>query len=302
MTILHLDGGRERRGGQIQTATLIEGLARRGADQRLLARAPGFERFQPGAFSPTSILAEARSADLVHAHDARSHSLAALLCPGVPLVVSRRVAFAIRQGWTHRWKYRRPALYLAVSESVAQELSRVGVEPERIRVVYDGLPEPADLVEAPITPAGGVVALQSSDPGKGSALAAEACRRAGVPLVLSDNLSRDLPQAGIFLYLSEMEGLGSALILAGFHGKPIVASRVGGIPEVVAHEKTGLLTSNNPDAVAACLRRFVADPGLAANCGRSAQLQARERFTDGRMVEQTLAAYREVLRRAGTAS
>lgn len=302
MRILHLDGGREWRGGQIQTATLLRGLAKQAVEQRLLARAAGFAEFAPGEYSAASILAASRRADLVHAHDGRSHSLAALLCPGVPLIVSRRVAFAPRRGWLHRWKYRRPALYLAVSEYVAGELRRAGVAQERIRVVYDGLPEPHWSEERPESPVAEVWAIQSSDPGKGASLAAEACRLTGLPLRFSDNLERDLPHAGIFLYLSQMEGLGSALILAGFCEKPIVASRVGGIPEIVEDGRTGLLTENEPAAVAARLRLFADDPALARSCAQAARAQARQRFTDARMVEQTLAAYRQVLQGESTIS
>ncbi len=302
MKILHLDGGKTWRGGQIQTATLVRGLAARGIEQRLLTRAVGFDGLSTGRWSPLSIAREARTADLVHAHDGRSHTLAAVLRPGVPLVVSRRVAFPVGRGWLDRWKYGRPALYLAVSDYVADELRRAGVSKSRIRVVHDGVPPPSTEAANFIAPQTGVVAIGSDDPGKGSAVAAEACRLAGLPLRLSDNLERDLPGAGIFLYLSAMEGLGSALILAGFMAKPIVASRVGGIPEIVTDGETGLLTPNDPDSVAAALRRLASDPETARSMGEAARRQAVEKFTDDRMVEQTLDAYQEVLRRAGRAT
>jgi L-malate glycosyltransferase len=302
MRILHLDAGKTWRGGQIQTATLARGLAARGVEQRLLTRAPGFEDLSSGRWSPLSIVREGRGADLVHAHDGRSHTLAALLCPGVPLVVSRRVAFPVGRGRLDRWKYARAALYLAVSQYVADELRRAGVTQSRIRMIHDGIAPPPDPGSDAVLPESGVVAIRSKDPGKGSALAAEACRLAGLPLRLSDNLERDLPGAGVFLYLSAMEGLGSALILAGFLEKPIVASRVGGIPEIVINSQTGLLTPNDPEAIAATLRRLAADSGLARSLGRAARRQALEKFTDDRMVEQTLDAYQEVLRRVGRAT
>ena len=86
MRILHLDAGKEMRGGQWQVLRLIEGLARRRAWNRtLLARAgsPLCEaarqagcRVEPAGFARAVILA--RRHDLVHAHDARGHTLAAL--------------------------------------------------------------------------------------------------------------------------------------------------------------------------------------------------------------------------------
>ena len=105
MRVLHLDAGKEMRGGQRQVLRLIEGLAAEGVESTLLARAgaPLFEAARRGGWrvEPLSLLGAARLArrhDLLHAHDARSHTIAALL-PGVPLVVSRRVAFPIGSRW-----------------------------------------------------------------------------------------------------------------------------------------------------------------------------------------------------------
>src|SRR5437762_1747013 len=100
MRILHLDAGREMRGGQWQVLRLMEGLTAAGVESTLLAwrggplftaaRKRGW-RVEP--FSLMEVVGMARRHDLMHAHDARSHTLAALI-PRVPLVVSRRVAFA----------------------------------------------------------------------------------------------------------------------------------------------------------------------------------------------------------------
>ena len=81
----------------------------------------------------------ARRADLVHVHDARAHTMAALA--GVaPLVVSRRVAFPVKSGFLSGRKYARATLYLAVSNYVAARLLDAGVPGDKIRVVYDGVP------------------------------------------------------------------------------------------------------------------------------------------------------------------
>ncbi len=90
----------------------------------------------------------ARRHDLIHAHDARSHTLGAIARSG-RLVVSRRVAFPVGSAW----KYRRARRYLAVSEFVKSVLVAGGVPEEKIAVVYDGVPllEPArgSMVVAP---------------------------------------------------------------------------------------------------------------------------------------------------------
>ena len=86
MRILHLDAGREMRGGQWQVLRLIEGLAAAGVESTLLARenAPLFAavrkggwRVEPLGLSRTLMLI--RCHDLIHAHDARTHTLGAFV-------------------------------------------------------------------------------------------------------------------------------------------------------------------------------------------------------------------------------
>ena len=98
MRILHLDAGREMRGGQWQVLRLIEGLAARNVESTLLARkdSPLYlaARKQGWRVEPlglTRAIRELTSHDLIHAHDARTHTMATLL-RGRPLVVARRVA------------------------------------------------------------------------------------------------------------------------------------------------------------------------------------------------------------------
>ncbi len=292
MRIVHIDTGREFRGGQRQVLLLAQGLRDRGHQQVVLAR-PRSSLYQ--AASTAGL--EARplrtllglSADMVHAHDARAHILA-LTAPR--LVVSRRVAFPIGSGLASRWKYRRAAHYLAVSEFVKGQLLAAGVPAERVSVVYDGV----EVGPPPERPAGSqlVVAPASDDPQKGSALALAACRSAGVELQLSADLARDLPQAALFLYLTHSEGLGSAILLAMARGVPVVASRVGGIPEVVEHGWTGLLVANDPVAVAAAVRQVLDQPAEAARRAERAYAQILERFSAAKMVARTEEVYKLV--------
>ncbi len=142
---LHLDAGREMGGGQWQVLRLLRGLRKRGHETMLLARAgaPLFdiarrENFAVEELSLSRILRHSAAYDLVHAHDARSHSLAAF--SRAPLIVSRRVAFPLQRTWLSRWKYRRATRFIAVSQHVAGILSEAGIARERIDVVYDGVP------------------------------------------------------------------------------------------------------------------------------------------------------------------
>ncbi len=300
MRIVHVDTGRELRGGQRQLLLLAEGLAARGHGQAVLTRrdTPLFVEarllgLEVSALSRAALVAAARGADLIHAHDARAHTLAVLAAAGRPLVVSRRVAFPLHTGPLSRVKYRRVTRFLAVSEFVKAQLVAAGIPEKKVSVVYDGVAVsggPARLKRERRA-----VAPATADAQKGSRLAAEACRAAGVPLRFSTALEEDLPRAGVFLYLSYSEGLGSAILLAMAHGAPVVASRVGGIPEIVAHERTGLLVENNPAGVAAAVRRVLEDPDGARSRAEAARRRVQERFTDATMVAETERAYRLIL-------
>jgi len=293
MRVLHLDAGRALRGGQHQALLLMAELRRRTVQTLLLAPrgSPLLEAalragLPAAPLSAGSLRRLARGFDIVHCHDARSHTLAALLAPK-PFVVSRRVDFPVKTHWLSRWKYGRPALFLAVSEAVRRRLEEAGVPASKIAVVPDGVPLPAQTS----TLDGPIIALASDDPRKGASL----IRRAAVPAQFSDDLARDLPRARALLYISDSEGLGSAALLALAHGVPVIASRVGGLPEIVIDGVTGLLVDNEPAAVAAAVARLAEDRELAARLGAAGRRMVEQRFTIERMAEFTLEAYRRVL-------
>jgi len=227
-----------------------------------------------------------RLADLIHCHDAKSHTLAALFARR-PIVVARRVVFPVHTGPLSRWKYSRAAHYIAISEAVATELRRVGVPGEKVSVVHD-CTEIADSVSSRT---GAVVAIDSDDPRKGGAL----LRQSGLPILFSSDLKRDLRDARAFVYITESEGLGSAALLAMAHGVPVVASRVGGLPEIVVEGETGLLVDNDADRIRAKVESLLTDEMLAARLARAGRAMVEQRFTVERMVQGTLSVYRKVL-------
>jgi glycosyltransferase involved in cell wall biosynthesis len=300
MRILHVDTGRTMRGGQHQLLLLLRGLEQRGHQQTLLARQAMLERW-PGGPPTSSLLREAaRQADLIHAHDARAHTLAAALCPGKPLVVSRRVAFPVKSGLFSRWKYRRAARYLAVSRFVAGRLREAGIPAGKVHVVYDGVRlddvrrrAPREDRAVPSRPV--VFAPAVDDPLKGAALLRETARRLDVDLRFSRNLPAELHHADVFVYLTESEGLGSAVLLSMAAGVPIVASRIGGIPELIEDEVHGLLVANEPVRIAEAVQRLVSDRALAERCAEAAYQRACREFRDDIMIRQTEQVYRDVL-------
>jgi Glycosyl transferases group 1/Glycosyltransferase Family 4 len=292
MRILHLDAGKEMRGGQWQVLRLLQGLAAAGVESTLLARAgsPLFEaarrqghRVEALGLGRAMLLA--RRHDLLHAHDARSHTIGSMV-RSEALVVSRRVAFAPGS----RWKYGRARRYIAVSEYVKTVLESAGVPEENISVVYDGVPllEPAagPLVVAP---------AYTNDPEKGAPLALEGARLAGVTLQLSNDLERQLKDAAVFVYITHSEGLGSGALMAMSAGVPVVASRVGGLREIIRDRETGILVENRVEDIAEAIRELMANPELAHRLGDAARSAVMENFTVDRMVGRTMDVYRQVL-------
>lgn len=292
MRILHLDAGKEMRGGQWQVLRLLDGLAAAGVESTLLARANGplyaaarAQGYRVEAIGLTRAVRFARQHDLMHAHDAHGHTLGAIV-RGAPLIVSRRVAFAVGS----KWKYGRARRYLAVSNFVKSVLMQGGVPEEKISVVYDGVPLLGEAFGSKVMAPG-----FPGDPLKGAPLALEGARLAGVKLTLSENLERDLRDAGMFIYITHSEGLGSGVLLAMSAGVPVIASNLGGLPEVVRHGHNGLLVENTAEAIAAAIVQLTANPDRARQFGHAARQTVIEHFTVDHMVRHTMEAYRQVL-------
>jgi glycosyltransferase involved in cell wall biosynthesis len=124
-------------------------------------------------------------------------------------------------------------------------------------------------------------------------MAREAAHQAGEHLRFSNDLIRDLHEAAIFLYITQSEGLGSGALLAMSAGVPVIASNVGGLPEVVEHGETGLLVEVEEIAGAIC--RLRSDPAYAWRLGAKGRQRVMENFTVDHMVRRTMEIYRQVL-------
>lgn len=99
----------------------------------------------------------------------------------------------------------------------------------------------------------------------------------------------------IFVATSHLEGLNTSVLDAMSLGLPIVATRAGGMPELIAHEETGLLAEpRDPASVAGAIGRLVRDTACAARLADAARARAAS-FSDARMIEETIALYDEVL-------
>ncbi|HRR64898.1 MAG TPA: glycosyltransferase family 4 protein [Candidatus Paceibacterota bacterium] len=90
-----------------------------------------------------------------------------------------------------------------------------------------------------------------------------------------------------------------AILEAMAAGVPVIAARVGGVPELVEEGKTGFLCNpHEPASMAAAIERVLRDPAWAAAVARQARERARERFHPETIARRHLAIYREVLGRA----
>lgn len=111
-----------------------------------------------------------------------------------------------------------------------------------------------------------------------------------------DEVPSILKAVDVFAFPSVEEGLGSSLFDAMAAGAPIVASRAGGIPEIVRDGETGLLVPpRDPEALARAVVRLLEDRPLARRLADAARRFVRVEGTKERMVEETVAVYRSVL-------
>ncbi len=117
------------------------------------------------------------------------------------------------------------------------------------------------------------------------------------------DVSELLPALDLFVLPSTTEGLGVALIEAMAVGLPCVATRVGGIPEVVVDGETGLLVpARDPEALAHAILRLLSDPALGRRMGRAGQRRVQERFSIERLVADVERRYAAFLGTEGPAT
>lgn len=109
-----------------------------------------------------------------------------------------------------------------------------------------------------------------------------------------DDVPERLRAASCVLLASGYEGCSLAVLEAMAAARPVVASRVGGMDELVDDGVTGLLVSDRPEDVARALVDVLAHPVRAEAMGAAARRRVAERFSADRMAAATLAAYRAV--------
>jgi glycosyltransferase involved in cell wall biosynthesis len=106
------------------------------------------------------------------------------------------------------------------------------------------------------------------------------------------DVSRMLRAMDILVLSTNTEGLPLSILEAMAHRKPVIATRVGGIPEIVSDGVTGLLHPHKDDAALAHqIISLLADPGRASRLASEAQAFVRTHFLKDRFASQMLDVY-----------
>ncbi len=98
----------------------------------------------------------------------------------------------------------------------------------------------------------------------------------------------------IILSTSENEGMPIALIEAQLASKPVVATNVGGVSEVVLNSKTGFVTTKNTQELAKALEKLIASKALRTEQGKAAKAHATKAFSVEKMISAHVSLYKKL--------
>jgi glycosyltransferase involved in cell wall biosynthesis len=252
-----------------------------------------------------------RSADVVHAHWLPTVLPAAFA--GRPLVVTLHgsdMALARRGRVLARRLLGRAAVVIAVSESLAAEARELGARD--VRVIPNGVDVPSSVGEEADPPEVLFVGRLSAEKGIEDLVAAanglnlvvvgDGPLRDRVPAALGfvprEEVERRYERAAVVACPSHREGFGLACAEAMAHGRPVVASAVGGLRELVADGETGLLVPpGDRAALRDAVRSLLADPERRRRMGAAGRERIAALCGWDRVVDDTMAAYEAALAR-----
>lgn len=280
-----------------------------------------------------SVARATRDASLIHVHEGRSVYAAFLrsLLSGTPYVITRRVNNPIRDHWFAHKAYARAACVAAVAPQVA-EIVKAYDASIPVRVIHSGSSSlPVDAAAAARIRAqfpgkiivGHVGALDNSQKGQeyvitlareiesshpdlqfvfvgggedAAMLEAAAAGLRNVAFVgFVDNVGDYLAAFDIFVLPSNREGIGSILLDAMEQGLPVIASSVGGVPDIVHHDENGLLIEPaNPAQLRDAILALRADAPRRRAMGERGREFAKD-FTGDAMWRKYLAVYESLI-------
>jgi glycosyltransferase involved in cell wall biosynthesis len=274
---------------------------------------------------------ETRNADLVHTHLVHADVYGAL--GAKRLVSTKHNDDPFRAGafrFVERALARRAAKVITITDALARfQAERVGLPADKLEVIHYGLDElppawgsnPPDevgpdarvlLAVCRLEPQKGVdVAVRAMPdirlrhPTAELVVLGEGPQRSRLERLASElqvpvhllgrvpDVAAWLRRADLLVHPVRWEGFGLALLEAMLASKPIVATRVSSIPEIVADGETGLLVPpDDAAALAAAATRVLDDSGSYGEQGRR---RAQSQFSVARMTDRTLAVYEKAL-------
>lgn len=111
-----------------------------------------------------------------------------------------------------------------------------------------------------------------------------------------------LAAADVGVLSSDYEGMPLAVLEYMAAGLPVVATAVGGVPQVVEPERTGILVPRrDPSALAAAIGRLLADPQLARSMGEAGRARQQQQFSREAMAQKVTSLYESLMAREGVA-
>ena len=251
----------------------------------------------------------ARDADLVHAHWLPAGAIAmSLRKPFVVQVWGTDMELARRTPWLARAVFRRARRVVAASTWLADAARSLGAA--RVDVIPSGVDLPRDVspsAEPPevlyagrLSPEKGVLDLVAAANGLPLVVAGDGPLRDRVPGALGfvphDELERLYARAAVVACPSHREGFGVVCAEAMAHGRPVVASSVGGLLDLVVDGETGLLVPPwDPTALRAALERLLGDAELRERLGAAGRERIRDRFAWDAVLDATVALYDEAV-------
>jgi glycosyltransferase involved in cell wall biosynthesis len=317
--VLHLCRGREWRGGERQVLLLVRTLADRDALPQLVLTGRGsrLERELASARLPVSGVPWAIGWDpralralfrqvhslqrdgqqpILHAHDSHALTLA-LLCARrrhVPVIATRRSMTVPGAQW------RRPEFVIAISKAVAESLRDAGVAAERIVVAPSAVAGEQFRERATSRPPGApplIVAMGAPTDEKGHDTLREAVAQLDPRpqlSILEDGIEEAvLNAASVFVQPSQREALGTAVLVAMARGIPVIASRTGGLTELLEGDAGLLVPPGDARALAGAIRRLLDDAPLRASLVRTARRRVED-YRPARMADQVTDVYASV--------
>ena len=251
----------------------------------------------------------ARDADLVHAFWLPNAAVA--LAARKPVVVTlpgTDMELARRAPRPAAWALRRVRVALPVAEAFAEQARKLGARD--VRVIPTGLdlpPDPGEPAEPPevlyagrLSEEKGVEELAEVAAGLDLLVAGDGPLRALFPqargMLPKQELYALMERASVVVCPSRRDGLPVVCAEAMAHARPVVASAVGGLPDLVRDGKTGLLVPpRDPAALRAAIDRLLADVDLRRRLGRAARERVAELCGWDRVLDRTIQAYEDAV-------